>query len=568
MRQPTVSTPDQTMSDPAGAQPGVVYLVGAGPGDPELLTLRGAALLRTADVVLHDELVHPSLLSHVGPGCEVRFVGKRGGERAARQARQGEIDAALVSLAREGRRVVRLKGGDPFLFGRGSEEAEALARASIPFEVVPGVTAALGATAYAGISLTHRDLASSVTIVSGTTRAGVPFDFREIAGVTGTICVLMGMHRIEDTARGLIEGARRDPSTPAAVIQWGTRAEQRVVTARLDGIAAAARAAGLGSPALIVVGEVVRLRDAIRWFDARPLFGRRVLVTRAEGQAEATARLLRRRGAEPILAPTIVLRDPPDPSRVDRAIADLATYDLVAFTSENGVARFFERLRASGRDARAFGRARIAAIGAGTSAALAAQGIVADVVPETFVGEALAEAILDALGRSPAGTSPAGTSPGGGAPAPAPPPCRVLIPRALVAREVVPDTLRAAGCVVDVVPVYETVPPPPDRREALIRILEERSVDIVMLTSSSTATHLCDLLGERAAELLAPALVASIGPVTTETARRRGLPVAVTAGTSTIPGLIAALESHLAPAALPAGDNRIQPPGGPPDRGP
>lgn len=565
MRQPTASPPDQTMSDPAGAQPGVVYLVGAGPGDPELLTLRGAALLRTADVVLHDELVHPALLSHVGPACEVRFVGKRGGERAARQARQEEIDAALVSLAREGRRVVRLKGGDPFLFGRGSEEAEALARASIPFEVVPGVTAALAAAAYAGISLTHRDLASSVTIVSGTTRAGAPFDFREIAGVTGTICVLMGMHRIEDTARGLIDGARRAPSTPAAVIQWGTRAEQRVVTAPLDGIAAASRAAGLGSPALIVVGEVVRLRDAIRWFDARPLFGRRVLVTRAEGQAEATARLLRRRGAEPILAPTIVLRDPPDPSRVDRAIADLATYDLVAFTSENGVARFFDRLRASGRDARAFGRARLAAIGAGTSAALAARGLVADVVPETFVGEALAEAILDALGRSPAGASPAGASPGG-APSASAPPARVLIPRALVAREVVPDTLRAAGCEVDVVPVYETVPPPPDRRDALIRILEERSLDVVMLTSSSTATHLCDLLGERAAELLAPCLIASIGPVTTGTAEKRGLAVAVTAGTSTIPGLIAALESHL--AAPPIGDNRIQPPGAPPAAAP
>lgn len=541
MRQPTGSTLAQTMSDrPAvadgapGAQPGTVYLVGAGPGDPELVTVRGAALLASADAVLHDELVHPALLSLVKPGAIIRFVGKRGGAPTEKQARQEEIDSALVALAREGRSVVRLKGGDPFLFGRGSEEAEVLARAGVPFEIVPGVTAALGATAYAGISLTHRDLASSVTIVSGTTRAGRPFDFTEIAGVSGTICVLMGMRRIEEVTRGLVEGARKDPSTPSAVIHRGTFAEQRTVTGRLDEVAAAARAAGLTNPALIVVGAVTELRKTIRWFDVRPLFGKRVLVTRAEGQAEDTARLLRRRGAEPVVIPTIVLRDPPDPARVTQAIHELATYDLVAFTSENGVARFFSGLRASGRDARAFASARIAAIGAGTASALAARGILADVVPGSFVGEALAQAILDALGstRRPDGT-----------------PVRVLLPRAKVAREVVPDTLRAAGCTVDVVPVYETVPPPPDRRDALVRMLEERTLDVVMLTSSSTAENLCDLLGDRAPELLRHTLVASIGPVTTRTAGKRGLEVAVTSATSTVPGLIAAIESHLGAAA-------------------
>lgn len=535
MRQPTGHALAQTMSDPAGAQPGTVYLVGAGPGDPELLTVRGAALLATADVVLHDELVHPATLSLVRPGAEVRFVGKRGGDRVEKQARQREIDDALVALAREGLRVVRLKGGDPFLFGRGSEEAEVLARAGVPFEVVPGVTAALGAAAYAGISLTHRDLASSVTIVSGTTRAGQPFDFREIAGVSGTVCVLMGMRRIEDMTRGLVEGARKDPSTPSAVIYMGTRAEQRTVTGRLDEIAAKARAAGMENPALIVVGPVTRLRDTIRWFDRRPLFGKRVLVTRAEGQAEDTARLLRRRGAEPVLAPTIVLRDPPDPARVTRAVRELGTYDLVAFTSENGVARFFEQVRAEGRDARAFGRARVAAIGSGTAAALAECGITADIVPKSFVGEALAEAMLDAIGTGDGGASAA----------------RVLIPRALVAREVVPDTLRAAGCTVDVVPVYETVPPPPDRRDALVGILEEREIDVVMLTSSSTAQNLCDLLGDRAPELLRGTLIASIGPVTSDAAKRRGLEVQVTAETSTLPGLIAAVEAHLGPPREP-----------------
>ena len=544
MRQPNVSTPGQTKTDPTGAQPGTVYLVGAGPGDPDLLTLRGAALLATADVVLHDELVHPSVLALVRPGADIRFVGKRGGDTREKQTRQHEIDEALIALAREGRRVVRLKGGDPFLFGRGSEEAESLAAANVPFEVVPGVTAPLAVSAYAGISLTHRDLASSVTIVSGTTRSGDPFDFREIARVSGTICVLMGMRRIEDVTRALVSDAEKDASTPAAVIMWGTRAEQRTVTGRLDEIAAKARAAGMHNPALIVVGSVVRLRDAIRWFDRQALFGKRVLVVRAEGQAEDTARILRRRGAEPVLFPAIVLQDPPDPARVTQAVSELGSYDLVAFTSENGVSRFMARAREMGRDARVFGGAKIAAIGSGTASALLPYGLTADIVPKDFVGEALAKVILDTLGGS--GVRADGT------------PVRVLIPRALVAREVVPDVLRAAGCHVDVVPVYETVAPPPERRAALRALLSSGGVDVVLLTSSSTATHLVDLLtpeapgGAGAAELLEKVLIASIGPITTETAKKKGLHVAVTAEVSTIVGLLASVEAYLTTAPPPA----------------
>ena len=374
-----------------------------------------------------------------------------------------------------------------------------------------------------------------VRATSGTTRAGRPFDFREIAGVSGTICVLMGMRRIEDVTRGLIEDAGKDPSTPAAVIEQGTRAEQRTVTGRLDAIAALARAAAMANPALIVVGPVVALREKIRWFDDRPLFGQRVLVVRAEGQSEDTARLVRRRGGDPILFPAIVLQPPPDPGRVTRAAHEVGSYDLVAFTSENGVTRFLGRLREEGLDARAFGRAKIAAIGSGTAAALGPWGLVADIVPKDFVGEALAKSILDALGGS--GRKPDGT------------PVRVLIPRALVAREVVPDVLRAAGCEVDVVPVYETVAPPPERREALRALLEARRVDVGMLTSSSTVTHLVDLVGEGAADLLAPVLLASIGPITTDTATKRGLTVAVTAEVSTVPGLLASIEEHLARTA-------------------
>ena len=512
---------------PSAATPGVVYLVGGGPGDPGLLTLRGAELLASADVILHDELVHPALLDRAREGAEIRFVGKRGGDPATKQAAQASIDEELVKLAREGRRVVRLKGGDPFLFGRGSEEAEALAAAGVPFEVVPGVPSPLGATAYAGISVTHRDLASSVTFVSATTRAGAHFAWSELASVRGTICVLMGARRLAKVVEGLIVEARRAPETPSAVIQWGTRSSQRVIEGRLDAIASLAAEARIESPAIVVVGPVVDLRRTLRWFDARPLFGKRVLVTRAAGQAAATSELLRRRGAEPIELPAIRIVAPPDPARVIEAVRGLDGYDVVAFTSENGVSWFFEVIDAEGKDARAFGRARVAAIGPGTAAALAARGVRADIVPAEFVGERLAEAILgDEVVKA--------RIDAGGA--------RVLVPRAKVAREALAEMLRAAGSEVDIVPVYETLKASTNQAAELTRKLEARAIDAVMLTSSSTADSVCDLLGSRAAELLAPVTVASIGPITSATAEKRGLTVSVTATESTTPGLVAALE--------------------------
>lgn len=525
-----------TSEDPSRAgvtTPGVVYLVGGGPGDPGLLTLRGAEILANADVVLHDELVHPALLDWVRPGAEIRFVGKRGGAPEEKRAAQAAIDADLIALARAGLRVARLKGGDPFLFGRGSEEAEALAAAGVPFEVVPGVTSPLGATAYAGISVTHRDLASSVTFVSATGRDGRAYDWSELRRVRGTICVLMGMRGLDAHVEALMRDADRPGDTPAAVIQWGTRAEQRVVTGRLDAIAALAREAGLGSPAIVVVGPVVSLRRALRWFDARPLFGKRVLVTRPEGQAGATADLLRRRGADPIELPAIEIGPPPDPARAARAAAEMSGYDVVAFTSENGVAWLFRVLDDLGLDARAFGKARVAVIGPGTAAALKARGVRADIMPAEFRGEPLAEAIL-------ADPAVQARRAGGGA--------RVLVPRALKAREVLGEMLRAAGCEVDIVPVYETAPAPAERRADLIARLAAGAIDAVLLTSSSTADSVCDLLGDRAAELLRGVVVASIGPITTATAERRGLTVQVTATESTTAGLSAALEHYFVAA--------------------
>ena len=341
--------------------PGKVYLVGAGPGDPGLITVRGLELLAQADVVLHDALAHPALLSAC-PQAELHDVGKRYGETSRSQ---DEINEQLIALARAGKKVVRLKGGDPFLFARGAEEALALTRAGIPFEVVPAVSSPVAASSYAGISLTHRELSSSVTFITGSDRAGKEWSavaWRKLSTATDTICVLMGMRRIEEITLALIEGGRA-ASTPCAVIQWGAHPRQRVVTGELGSIAAAVRSAGLANPAVIVVGEVVRLREELRWYDVLPLFGKRVLVPRPAEQAEATARAIRARGAEPIVFPVIELVDPPEPERLGAALEKLASYDWVLFTSANGVERSFAALRRLGRDARAFGGARVGVIG-------------------------------------------------------------------------------------------------------------------------------------------------------------------------------------------------------------
>jgi len=526
------NSPQDGRAAPDGARAGEVYLVGAGPGDEGLLTVRGAELLASADVVLHDELVHPAVLGLARPDADVQHVGKRGGTPLAKQATQDDIERRLVELARAGRSVVRLKGGDPFLFGRGSEEAEALAAAGVPFEIVPGVCSPIAAAAYAGISLTHRDHATSVTFVSGTTRKGEGFDWGELESVRGTLCVLMGLRRLEEITQALADSKARRPDTPAAVISKGTRADQRVVRGTLADIASRARDAGLESPALMVVGPVVELRDVIRWYDRRPLFGKRVLVTRPSGQAETTARSLRRRGADPIELPTIRLGSPPDWDQVLRAVADLESdqYEYVVFTSANGVAWFWKAIEQRQADARVFGRARIAAIGPATDRALRDHGVRADIVPTSFVAEELAAAILE--DGSKRGIRDA----------------RVLLPRARVAREVLPETLRAGGHRVDVLPVYETRPADDDARSQLVTSLRERAIDIVLLTSSSTVDSLCELTAPNTAALLAGLTIASIGPITTATAEKHGLQVAVTATHSTSDGLIAALEDAMSTA--------------------
>jgi len=467
---------------------GKVFLIGAGPGDPGLITVRGLELLSTADVVLYDALAHPALLEAC-PRADKRNVGKRYGEDSAVQ---GAINRELITLARAGKRVVRLKGGDPLLFARGAEEIQALHAAGIEFEIVPGVSAAFAASAFGGIPLTHRELSSSVTFITGSDREGKewsPESWQKLATATDTICVFMGMRRIEDIMLAIIAGGRAR-ETPVAVVQWAGRPEQRVVTGTLATIAAQVRAEGIANPAVIVVGEVV-----------------------------VTATAIRARGASARLLPAIEIREPSDPAPLARAIARLGDFDWVLFTSANGVQRFTAALTRAGLDARAFARAKLGAIGPKTASALEAFGLRADAVAEEFIGEGLARRVLqDGVPR------------------------RVLLARALVARDALPDLLRKAGAVVDVVPVYETVAS--DAGEALRGSFERREIDVALFTSSSTVNAVVESLGARATELLSSVTVASIGPITSQTLSELGVRVDVVATTFTVEGLLDALEAH------------------------
>jgi uroporphyrinogen III methyltransferase / synthase len=497
-----------------------VSLVGAGPGDPGLLTLRAAQALARADVLLYDALVADPVLARVPASCERIFVGKRGGNHAMPQP---EIEALMIREARRGRRVVRLKGGDPFVFGRGAEEAEALRAAGIEFEIVPGITSAIAAPAYAGIPLTHRAHNVAFTVATGhedPTKAASALDWEKLADPHRTLVFLMASAHLAEVARKLVAHGLV-PSTPAAVVQDGTRPTQRTVEGTLESIADAAARENVGPPAVLVVGDVVRLRDRIRWFDDAPLFGKRVLVTRPAARAQEFAEALLARGAEPIVAPVLTIEPPDDVAATERAIDELHRYRWLALTSRHGVEALFDRLAARGADARFLGGVKVAAIGPKTEARLERYGVRADLRPAEFVGEAVARALI------------AVASPGD----------RVLIYRAQEARDALPRMLADAGLEPAVVAAYRTaVADDPAFAKKTAR------ADVVTFTSAGAVRAFASLLGgnARAAAAAAGKTVACIGPIAAQAASEAGLCVAVVAGSYTAEGLIEALEAHFA----------------------
>ncbi len=513
-------------------RPGVVYLVGAGPGDPGLMTARSLELIASADAIFHDRLIPPGALDGAQADAELIYVGKAPGKPSVPQ---DEIGQRLIDAARGGKSVVRLKGGDPFVFGRGGEEGEALRAAGIEFEVVPGVTAGVAASAYAGIPVTHRDDASAVAFVTGHEDPGkgeTALDWAALAQFPGTLVFYMGVKRVGDNAAALI-AAGRNAEEPAAAVERGTMEGQRTVVATLGTLAEAVEREGIGAPALIVIGPVVERRETLAWLERRPLRGRRVVVTRARAQASGLAATLRGLGAEVVELPAIRIEPRIEGEEVRRAVEQIGEYALICVTSPNGAHLLFEALGSAGLDARALGdgtkngqvgtgeagatghppgRTVIAAIGPGTARALAEHGIVADIVPERFVAEALVEALapVEVEGR------------------------KVLVARAAEARDVLPDALRERGADVDVVALYETVreEPAPEAIEAA------QSADYVTFTSSSTVRNLTEALGGR---FPTAARIISIGPITSESVRAAGLEVHVEAERHDVDGLLAAL---------------------------
>jgi uroporphyrinogen III methyltransferase/synthase len=497
---------------------GKVYLVGAGPGDTGLLTLKGKAALERADAVIYDFLVNNSLLRHAAPTCEKICVGKRPGGKSTPQA---SINSLIISRAAQGKTVVRLKGGDPFIFGRGGEEAQALVKAGIAFEVVPGISSGYAAPAYAGIPLTHRNLSSSVTFLTGHEDPSKPsnsIDWAMHAKGADTLVLFMGVRNLPKITADLVKGGRK-ASTPVAVIRWGTLAEQQTVTGTLSDIAA--RAAGVEAPAVIVIGKVAGLSDELNWFERLPLFGKRIVTTRTREQSGAIREALEELGAEAVEIPAIEIRDPQSWEPLDNAIGRLEQFDFLVFTSANGVKKFLGRLQPCGRDVRELKGLRIGAIGPGTAAVLAATGIRADFLPQEYQAEGLIACLKDdeVRGKS------------------------FLIPRAKVARDVLPRTLEQHGARVEVVEAYETVQP--QFKPGEIQRLLTPVPDAIAFTSSSTVTNFLKMIeSEQTAKVLEGVAIASIGPITSDTVRKHGLEVSIEAAESTVPGLVQALKKY------------------------
>jgi uroporphyrinogen III methyltransferase/synthase len=501
---------------------GIVYLIGAGPGDPGLMTVRGRDCLRAAEVIVYDYLANPVLLREA-PQAETIYVGK---SKGLHHFPQEEINVLLIDLARQGKIVARLKGGDPYVFGRGGEEALCLSQAGIPFEVVPGVTAAFAAGAYAGIPLTHRDYTTSIGLFTGhedSAKKLSTLDWEKLATGVGTLVFYMGMSNLDTIARELIAHGRT-PQTPVAVIRWATLPCQETLVAPLSEIAAMVTAADFKPPAIIIVGEVVALREQLRWFDRKPLFGRTILVTRAAEQTGEFSAMLQKLGAQVVECPTIRLDPVADPTELDAAISELSTCSWLIFTSGNAVRFFFARLALLGLDVRAIGRCRVCAVGPKTAAALRTFGINADLVPPDYKAEGVVAALSDCLHAGE----------------------KILFPRADKARDVITAGLAALGAEVLAPVLYSNTLPATLPAEALAA-LEKGAIDAVCFTASSTVENLHTLLGGvEFRRLLTPLDIAAIGPITSKSCTKLGLPVVIEPAEYTLNALAEALVSYYA----------------------
>ncbi|WP_274362603.1 uroporphyrinogen-III C-methyltransferase [Paenibacillus thermotolerans] len=511
-----------------GERKGKVYLVGAGPGDPKLITVRGLEAVKKADVIVYDRLASPKLLLHMKPGAEKVFVGKLPDKHMMKQE---DINRLLVRLAEEGKTVARLKGGDPSVFGRVGEEAETLAAAGIEFEIIPGITSSIAVPAYAGIPVTHRDFTSSFSIVTGHEYPNKTYnrvDWDHLAKASGTLIFLMGVANIGNITAELISGGMKQ-STPVALIRWGTWMEQETLTGSLSDIADKVKSSGFSSPAVIIVGDVVKLRDKISWFEKRPLFGRRILVTRARAQASELVDKIDELGGDAVECPVIrtqAVGGPEAAAALDRALEQIDQYDRVLFTSVNGVEFFFQACLERGIDIRRLHKAKIGAVGPKTDEALRLRGLIGEPLPEIFQGDVWAASLAHEL------------APGE----------KVLLPRGNLAKEDVPSILRAAGADVTEAVCYETLPSDDGVEEAL-ELLREGRIHAVTFTSSSTVRNLLEALekhgGGNPAVLLENVPVFCIGPVTEKTARQMGLRVTAVAREASIASLIEELIRHL-----------------------
>jgi len=500
---------------------GKVYLVGAGPGDPGLITVKGLECIKKADVLIYDYLASPILLKHAQKHTEILYVGKKGGDHTLSQ---DEINSLIAEKARKGLTVTRLKGGDPFIFGRGGEEAEILIKNEIPFEIVPGVTSAIAAPAYAGIPLTHRKFTSTLAFVTGhedPLKEESSIDWTALAKGIGTIVFLMGVKNLPYITNRLISHGM-DPDTPVALIRWGTTPRQTTVTGKLNTISERAKNAGLKPPAVIVVGHVVKLRERMKWFENRPLMGRSIVVTRAREQASELVKRLSDLGAECLECPTIEVAPPDDLKPLDMAIKNLSTYDWLIFTSVNGVNFFFNRLFAKNKDVRALSNVHTAVIGPATAKRLFDFGLQSDIVPESYRAESIIKAFAgkDINGK------------------------KMLLPRAKEARPILPLELTRMGAVVDEVTAYCTRAVQ-DNADFMLTRLKEKTIDLITFTSSSTVKNFHALLPPEDLEsLMQGVTVASIGPITGDTARDLGFDVHIIAESFTIPGLCQAIKQY------------------------